>query len=295
MIEDDIDDAYQQSRLLNSSEVDTFNIVTCTTSKDAIASLNKTTFDIVLCDLNLPDSTGIETIIRIISHAGKAPVIGLTNVDDDALGIAAVKAGAADYIPKSQLNGQFFLRTVKFCIERQLLLHKMQSQANIDDLTKLPNRYALMSRLEVLVNQSRRSDAKLALVYIDLDGFKLINDQYGHQSGDHVLKEISARIRTNLRKADFAARIGGDEFVLIITHYKSESDLITLIERKMKILNQPICLALARGEILVPLTASFGLTEFKEDMSIEEFIADADRNMYVSKKSQSLHNELKAV
>lgn len=288
MIEDDIDDAYQQERFLLSSEVEKFQINTCTTIKEALSALRFTKFDIVLTDLNLPDSSGLDTLSEILASAKETPVIALTGFDDDAIGITAVKAGAADYIPKSQLNEQLFLRTVKFCIERHLLLHKVQNQANLDELTQLPNRYALMTRLEVLVDQSQRNEATLALVYIDLDGFKLINDENGHQSGDAVLQEIASRIQLNLRKADFAARIGGDEFILIITNYQSSSNLYRLIERKMHILNQPIYINSIDLAEPVTVGASYGVSEFKVGMSIDHLIAEADSKMYVNKRNQSI-------
>jgi two-component system cell cycle response regulator len=291
MIKDDIDDAYQQKRFLLSSEVEKFQINTCTTIKEALTALRSNEFDIVLTDLNLPDSSGLNTLSEILAYAGETPVIALTGFDDDAVGIAAEKAGAADYIPKSQLNEQFFLRTEKFCIERHLLLHKIQSQANIDELTQLPNRYALMTRLKVLIDQSQRNEATLALVYIGLDGFKLINDENGHQSGDEVLQEIASRIRLNLRKADFAARIGGDEFILIITNYKSSSNLYRLIERKMDILNKPIYFNSTDLVKQVTVGASYGVSEFKVGMSIDHLIDEADSKMYINKRNHSISTQ----
>lgn len=169
--------------------------------------------------------------------------------------------------------------------EEKSSIERAQSQiehlANHDMLTDLPNRRALDERLEQLLRKDATA-SEFAFAYIDLDGFKPINDLHGHAVGDSVLKVISQRIRNVLRKTDFAARIGGDEFVLLLFRENDMVDDQSLIQRVLDSIEQPISID---GE-LVSVSASIGVVISKRaQYSATELMLFSDQAMYEAKRS----------
>ncbi|MCO4320084.1 bifunctional diguanylate cyclase/phosphodiesterase [Aliidiomarina quisquiliarum] len=164
------------------------------------------------------------------------------------------------------------------------LLKKQQQElermAHYDHLTKLPNRSLLNDRLSMASAAALRNEEKLILAYLDLDDFKPINDQYGHSAGDKVLKVIGSRLQARVRATDTVARIGGDEFIILL-HNKSVSGYQTLLKRLLNEITQPI--ALADSEVV--LSASFGVAHFPDDASSPEALLQlADKAMYEAKR-----------
>jgi len=153
-------------------------------------------------------------------------------------------------------------------------------QAYHDSLTGLPNRVRLQERLEQAIATSQRKHRRFALCYLDLDGFKTINDSLGHNHGDELLKEVSARLQANLRKQDTLARVGGDEFVVIFEQVEGHEDVLTLAEGVLKTLYEPI--RLDRREFVIG--ASMGIAMYPtdgEDSGI--LMRNADIAMYRAK------------
>jgi diguanylate cyclase (GGDEF)-like protein len=157
---------------------------------------------------------------------------------------------------------------------------KIQFLALHDSLTELPNRRALNQHIEA-VTTGLSNDTPFSLAYIDLDGFKPINDQYGHQVGDRVLQIVAERINTVLRKSDFCARVGGDEFVLIIDHIEDKQQLHAMTERILSSIEQPISVE----KQILALSASIGVVEYlKHGDTLDALIHRADQAMYHVKR-----------
>jgi len=160
--------------------------------------------------------------------------------------------------------------------------HKaLSDMAYHDALTGLPNRMMLYDRLNLCLSMSDRNHTLLAVCYIDLDGFKPVNDTYGHEAGDLVLKTIANRLSSLLRTADTAARMGGDEFVVLLNtiHHKDECNIA--LERMMRQLTQPIAI----GNDTVILGASIGVSVYPNDAKDPDTLLQlADRAMYEVKK-----------
>ncbi|MEG3640046.1 two-component system response regulator [Magnetococcus sp. PR-3] len=123
---------------------------------------------------------------------------------------------------------------------RKIAEEKLKHQAHHDPLTGLPNRSLLEDRLEQAVAKARRYEGKIAVLYMDLDHFKPINDNYGHEAGDAVLREISARLRHELRQSDTAARVGGDEFVAILTEIREEHLVMGVAQKLIHAIQKPV-------------------------------------------------------
>jgi len=162
----------------------------------------------------------------------------------------------------------------------KLQQQEWERNANHDSLTGLPNRLLLMDRLHQAMAQSTRTGLLLAICYLDLDGFKPVNDIYGHKAGDAVLVEIAARLRRSVREGDTVARVGGDEFVLLLWGLGGVDECNHTLHRLVSEIDHPICI----GNAEVRITASIGVTVFPLDGNDPALLtAQADSAMYRSK------------
>ncbi len=159
---------------------------------------------------------------------------------------------------------------------------KIKHMAFHDALTNLPNRTLLMERLDQRIINYERQRCNLALMFIDLDGFKAINDQFGHKAGDDVLKEVAKRLLAQVRKSDTVARVGGDEFIFILNAPKGKDEITHVVNRIISSLNKPVEIF---GEAL-QIGTSIGISIFPDDgLTSIDLINHADRAMYVAKSA----------
>lgn len=157
---------------------------------------------------------------------------------------------------------------------------QLEQVANFDDLTGLPNRSLLRDRLEQCVTRSQRQNVSTAVVYIDLDGFKAINDKYGHDFGDELLVSVAKKMQLAIREEDSIARIGGDEFVGVLTDIKDDSDFIPVIDRILRAVSEPLVI----NGIGLQISASIGITSYPHDLvDTDMLLRHADQAMYQAK------------
>lgn len=209
-------------------------------------------------------STGIEDVARIVLDAGIQHMISgfIITKEKQYLGMA---------------NGYDLLNEITKIKQKHLF-----GLAHFDQLTGLPNRTLLLDRLKQSISISSRASRAVSLLFIDLDGFKNVNDTYGHTTGDRLLKEVAARLLACIREGDTAARLGGDEFVVLLL----ESDLnraITVAERILNALKATYNLG---KKSISSVSASIGIAEFPDHASELQALMDAaDKAMYVAKKA----------
>ena len=159
---------------------------------------------------------------------------------------------------------------------------RLQHMALIDDLTGLPNRRLLSDRLSQNLAKARRENRMVALLYIDLDGFKLVNDSLGHETGDVLLGQVAERLKARFRQSDTLARIGGDEFTLILDHIHNAADANTAAVSVMQVLNRPFEI---EGKT-IPITASIGISLFPDHSKEgDQLLQQADCAMFAAKKA----------
>ena len=159
---------------------------------------------------------------------------------------------------------------------------KLELSANYDLLTGLPNRLLLSDRLDMAISNANRSKLSLAVCYLDLDGFKEVNDRLGHAAGDHLLKEIAQRFLRVKRGNDSVVRIGGDEFVILIGDLKNPADCTHLLDLFLQEVEQPL---LFNGEV-IKVTASIGIAMYPQnDCDRDTLLQRSDEAMYQAKKS----------
>ncbi len=170
-------------------------------------------------------------------------------------------------------------RDVSKAQEHERHLRKL---AHFDALTRLPNRIMMADRMRQAIATSRRSGEFLAVCMLDLDGFKPVNDTYGHKAGDQLLREVATRLVENIRGDDTAARIGGDEFALLLGGIKTVQECETALQRILKAVSMPYSVMGA----VVQVSASIGVTIFPNDgVDSDQLLRHADQAMYKAKQS----------
>ena len=163
-------------------------------------------------------------------------------------------------------------------------VHALTHQSNHDPLTGATNRSAMNDRLEWAIDHAKSTDTTVALFFIDLNDFKLINDTHGHETGDKLLSGIVYNLRACLRNSDTIARFGGDEFVIIIEDIKNKEHIETVYKAVQAALNEPIII---NSTLVITAKASIGIAQYPEDASdAQSLLKAADEQMYIAKKQK---------
>ena len=177
---------------------------------------------------------------------------------------------------------QFVSTQAAAAIERKQLLDHLQHMALYDQLTDLPNRALFGDRIQSALSRARRDGQRLAVLYLDLNKFKFINDNYGHPVGDLLLKEVARRLEGCVRASDTVSRFGGDEFVILLENIASPANTTTIVEKIHQALNQPFVL----GNHNIAILPSIGVAQFPDDGDDEtQLLRHADHAMYRTKNS----------
>ena len=181
------------------------------------------------------------------------------------------------------LEGKLAAVTEQGKADRRAALH--------DLLTDLPNRALFYDRLEHAFLQAKRHGWTLAVMFVDLDNFKLINDTYGHEAGDRVLQVIAERLKEGTRGDDTVSRHGGDEFVILINEVREETNISLIAEKILSRIQAPFNVPTRDVTITPIIQASMGIAVFpKHGATADSLISCADRAMYVAKRTRSGHS-----
>ncbi|MCU1592833.1 MAG: hypothetical protein JWO12_225 [Frankiales bacterium] len=282
LIEDSLLDARLIGAHLRSEAGGVFELEHVTTLREGQDALALGEFDCVLLDLSLPDADQLEGLTALQSMYADVPVIVLSGFSESVLGAGAVQAGAQDYLNKSEVDGRQLWRAIRYAVERKRAQLQLRFQALHCALTGLPNRVLFIDRLEVALARLSRQAGTVAVMFLDLDGFKWVNDSLGHEAGDEVLIEVARRIDVVLRRYDTAARHGGDEFLILTETETGVVDVALLAERIRECLAAPIRV---KGTDM-HITASIGVAHTSSASgSAAGLLRDADAAMYRAKRS----------
>lgn len=236
--------------------------------------------DAVLLDLGLPDGQGLATLQAIRPYATECPIVVLTGDDDESMGLTAVVGGAQDYLVKGSFDAGLLRRCLGFSVHRKRAERALLERALHDELTGLPRRALLMDRLQEALKRAKRGHSEGALLFIDLDHFKLTNDTYGHAAGDAVLCAVAKRLQATVRASDTAARLGGDEFVVLLPLVAAAADAMAVGHKILAALLQPLDFA---GRSL-KISASIGIAQFHDaQTTAQQLMTRADAAMYAAK------------
>jgi diguanylate cyclase (GGDEF)-like protein len=279
LIEDNPGDARLIREMLAEDPAAPFRMTHSDRLSHGLEALAQNDTDIVLLDLSLPDSYGLETFSKVYAHSPKVPIIVLSGNDDQQLALYAVKSGAQDYLVKGKIDRELLLKAMQYSIERKRYQEELERQANYDALTGLPNRHLFHDRLKQAVF-AQRNARSIAVVFIDLDHFKVINDSLGHNFGDEVLRHIGERLQSAVRDGDTVARLGGDEFVLILSDQTREDVIFRSMRRLIGKVSEPITI----GERELNITCSAGISLYPQDgPDVQTLLKNADAAMYRAK------------
>ncbi len=399
LIEDNPGDVRLVQEILRKMEKE-YPIEHVGTLAEGLNKLNKGSFDIVLLDINLPDSSGLESIPEVKRVAAKMPIVMLTGLDDEETAIAALQLGIQDYLIKDRIDRTLLISSMRYAIERKrirdelteseekyknlvdnalvgvyksnlkgeilfvndavvrtleygsqeelmsvnvmtlyknhldrtnLLKHlkkfgkvtnyefeavtksgktrnlllsgtltgdvlsgmiiditerklmeeTIKHQAHHDILTGLPNRLLFTEYLGHALSQASRDRHKVAVLYLDLDNFKDINDSLGHTAGDEVLQSVSRRLKSCLRESDTIARMGGDEYTVLMPNIQRENDIVTIARKIISELEMPFIV----NNHTVYLSISIGISLYPFDGNEPDtLLKNADAALYNAKK-----------
>lgn len=250
---------------------------------EALSDLAQRRSDVVLLDLSLPDSQGLDGIRSLRARFPEIPVIVLTASDSEVLGVESVRAGAQDYLVKGQVNGRLLVRAIRYAMARHQTQDILRALALRDELTGLYNRRGFVTLAEQHLKLARRTGRDAMLVYADLDGFKHVNDRFGHPEGDRALVAVAEILRSTFRESDIVARVGGDEFaVLALEASGSSADRIRhRLAHNVESRNRS-----AGREYDLSVSAGMAAFDPQHAADIEELIAEADRALYAFKRAR---------
>jgi diguanylate cyclase (GGDEF)-like protein len=283
LVEDNPGDARLIREMLKEVRSAEIGLTSASFLGEALSLVGREAFAIVLLDLNLPDSSGIETFSRMHGEAPDLPIVVLSGFDDENAAVHAVQEGAQDYLVKGRVDGDLLVRSIRYAIERNKMSMAIRSMSLFDELTGLHNRRGFLTLAEQQLKTAVRLSKRAVLIFIDMDGMKQINDTFGHNEGNLALRETADLLRTTFRDADIVARMGGDEFVVLALMGETD-DSDVLCQR----LEQNLAQGNAREGRRYTLSLSLGVAfhDPSRFASVEEFIDEADHLMYERKKAK---------
>jgi len=321
LIEDNPGDARLIEIMLSEAKGMTFDLTWVDSLPAGLTRLHSDPIDIILLDLGLPGSSGLDTLRCLLAQVQRVPtLVVLSGLSDENIAFQAVQSGAQDYLIKGQVDSALLVRSIRYAIERSQAdealrlahvelerrvvertaelakavdaLHaeiaerkqaeeRIRYMAHYDALTGLPNRILLQDRIKQAVAYAHRNLTHVAVLFIDLDYFKNINDSLGHQVGDRLLQMVASRMQGCLREGDSAARLGGDEFVLNLPFVTGSSDAALVAQKVLNSLNRPFIL----DDHELHVSGSIGISLYPDDgADVETLMRTADTAMYHAKE-----------
>jgi diguanylate cyclase (GGDEF)-like protein len=222
VVSDQDNEARAVRELLEGGAPDRF-VVAAVAPPAALARLARGGVDVVLLAMPLSARRGFATFTELRALAPGVPFLFLSDADDERHGLEAVRAGAQDFLVRGDLDGEHLARALRHAIERHRLHAALLDLALVDELTGLYNRRGFLNLATRDLRVARRSDETLLVSFADLDDLKQVNDSAGHAVGDRALRDTAALLRQTFRESDLVARIGGDEYAVLVRHAGPES------------------------------------------------------------------------
>lgn len=296
LIEDNPGDARLIREFLIGKGGGTFRVDWAEGLEEGLRRLVPGRVDIVLLDLSLPESKGLDTVAKVLTHAPWVPAVVLTGLDDQSVAVEAVRRGAQDYLVKGQIDGNLLGRAIRYAIERKEVESKLADAntqleeanrrlgelATTDVLTGLWNRRRFMEMLEHECQRVHRTGGDLALAMLDLDHFKSVNDTFGHAAGDRVLVEVAAVMREAARATDGVARYGGEEFLILMPDTTVEEAVVGAERIRQRIADHPI--PFSGRTLQVTVSIGVGALAAGQTVSSDALLKLADEALYAAKQ-----------
>ena len=277
------DQYIEMARLLGDVTASDYEMTWCADYQYALEAMLAPIHDIILLDYEHAPDTCEELLRAASAHGCSTPIVCLTAKDNPELDQAAIRGGAADYLIKDQLDTVQIERTIRYAMDRKSAESELARLAHYDALTGIPNRLLFNDRLDRALQRADRGDSPFALLYVDLDGFKTVNDMHGHDVGDKLVQGIAERLSQCIRRTDSVARIGGDEFTVLLEKINSTNDTVMVAQKIIDVITEPFNID---GQQL-RVGSSIGIAVYPEaGTDAKTLLKHADMAMYEAKAMQ---------
>ena len=269
------------AELLSHIRQVSYELVWCDSLEQALPDLLSDEYDVALLDYYWGQESARNLLNLARVQGCKTPIILMTDEMEHRVATDAIRVGAADYLIKDQIEAPLLERTLRYAIERKSMEQHLARLAHYDSLTDIPNRALFRDRLEHAILLAEREGSSFSLLFIDLNGFKQVNDSFGHDVGDEIIKICAQRLASCLRRSDLVARMGGDEFILLLQNTDNNRDVALIAEKVIQVLSQP---AQVKGYELV-VGCSIGIAIYPQaGRDAETLLKHADMAMYRAKQ-----------
>lgn len=259
-----------------------YELIHCISLQEVSEILTTAHVDVILLDLSLPDSSGIDTLSHVRSLDANLPIVVITGTDNDEIGEQAIQQGAQEYLNKNELSGRMMARVIKYAIKRKQMEEKLEKLAVTDPLTTLYNRRYFFERGWNEFLRARRYQHHLSVIMLDLDFFKHVNDKYGHGGGDTALITVAKLFSKSLRDVDLVARFGGEEFIILIP----ETDKAGVEIVAQRIRQEIYDTSMEHNGNFFSVSASLGVVLIEDVVGdFETMIHQADMALYQAKEN----------
>jgi diguanylate cyclase (GGDEF)-like protein len=300
-VEDD-KETQEQMKIIMEDEVKDF--YQAYNGEEGLALYRETKPDVVLTDINMPIMSGLDMAEKIKLIDKNQPILIMSAFDEKNILLSAINMGIDGFIVKPvdmiELNNKLTrivqnlqskmddkeYRLQEFEKRKEEEIETLYQLAHFDVLTNIPNRYLFNERLEQAILEAKNRQIQFGLFFIDIDDFKQVNDTYGHKAGDHVLVRLTNSISEVIRNSDTLARIGGDEFAMIVEDLSDRDDMERLAKKIIEIVSTPISFE----DKTISISCSIGISIYPDNTtSKEELIHFADLAMYAIKSTGKSH------
>ena len=287
LVVDDTEDVFEGIKAFLGDQ-DLINMFWAVNMKEALTMLKQDRFDMIFLDHFLKDGTSIDFLGKAEKEGIETPVIVISGQGDEMLVTQVLQLGAYEYLPKDRINIESLSRVINNTLERARLRNdvkkahaKMAEMSTVDELTKLHNRRYFIEAMEGEFERANRYETEMALILMDLDHFKEVNDTHGHPAGDMVLSEIGRILKELIRRNDIACRYGGEEFAVILPNV-SRDNIYAAYERFREIVSkQPFEYETKK----IHITISIGIAFSNDAKLINDLLTHADQALYQAKKT----------
>ncbi|MAE52406.1 MAG: PleD family two-component system response regulator [Micavibrio sp.] len=286
------DRSFEAQKIEQTLETDSHHIVVKDSGVQAMGEIAKQDFDVIIVSINLEHEDGLRLCSHLRSNerTRMVPII-MIGEDQDMKKIAhGLEIGAHDYILRPLERNELLAR-VRTQVRRKRFQDRLRatyeislSMALTDGLTGLYNRRYLQVHLQKVLTKNRESNKRTAVLMIDIDHFKSVNDTYGHDVGDQILKVFAQRLRDNLRSFDLVARMGGEEFVVVLPEVSEDRPYMVSERLRMAICNEPIPCNTPEGHLTVTTSIGGAIIKPDDDDTTESALKRADVCLYKAKK-----------
>jgi len=288
LVEDDEVDRQMVRRLIAQADLRS-NVCETSSAQECFRLVRERKIDCLILDYRLPDGDGVDVARKLVEEHGMQvpPIVMLTGSGNERLAVAALKTGVYDYLVKEEATSEDLKGAILGAIKASVGARRefeqslaLERQTLTDQLTGIGNRRQFDQETQAALDLATKVGTSVALLVIDLDGFKSVNDNLGHGAGDEVLREVGRRLRQTVRDGDIPVRLGGDEFGVIMTSDVSRNSALRLADRIGAQIREPYDLI----DTAISVGASIGVSLAPEDgLDLASLLQVADGRMYENK------------